>query len=178
MEKIDVYFDHRTMYNLEDMSILSELPKESTKALYEHLSMVQEDYTIEMAVMGLNHPLRNALYTVFPDVMVIINPQDVQAMIEGYLITTQSLGEAQGEMAAAMEDHVGAPKEIGCQGIYDHATKQEAISYYKQWQGDVPLGVKSFYHIISTMDYYYEEIFNYFDFPNIIRGKHYKIRHR
>lgn len=149
MKTGDVYFDQNTIYDLEDMSILGKLPSGSSEALYKYLYKMAESYTIEIAIMGFNHPLRNAVYTVFPKAIIIIDPLDVDQMISHYL---------------------------GAQEIINGATEEVAAHSYRQWQGEVPLGVKSFHHVIRTIDYYYEEIFNYFKYKEVLSKKHYKIR--
>ncbi len=175
MSRVDVYFERDHIYNLADMSVLGKLPGGSPESRYEHLSTLGQKYTIEIAVMGFDHHLRNAVYIIFPKARVIINPLDVEKMINHYLGTNQAISTALEELAAGIDDQPEAC-ERGCQSIYDKKTKKEAIDYYRQWQGDVPLGVKSFYDIIRTIDYYYEEVFNYFEFKDALRKKHHKIR--
>lgn len=176
MSRVDVCFDDETIYNLKDMSILSKLPRASCESLYDHLSAIAQEYTIEIAMMGFNHPLRNAVYIIFPKATVIINPLDVEKMISHYLGKEQIISSALEEVAAGIEDQPLENCQVGCQFMYDQKTKKEAMHYYRQWQGDVPLGIKSFYHVIKTIDYYYEEIFNYFEFKDILSMKHHKIR--
>lgn len=175
MSRVDVYFNHMVMYNLEDMSVLGKLPKGSPELLNEHFKSMKEKYTIDIAMMGLNHPLRNAVYTVFPKSTIIIEPSDVRKMISYYLEDFKITNSVNQEIAAGLEDDLLDGYELGCDCIYNYHTKEEAIHYYRQWQADVPLGIEAFHHVITTIDYFYEEIFNYFELKDILGRKTDKI---
>ncbi|HHX59734.1 MAG TPA: transposase [Epulopiscium sp.] len=171
MSIVDVCLYNYNMYNLSDMSRLVELPNGNARTLYEYLKRIKQEYNVKLAIIGLNNPLRNGIYSVFPNASIIIHPRYVIQMINTYLGCGGSVNKSEAEIAAGIETGIEAGKltiqEIGCQNMYDHQTKQEAIEYYRQWQGDVPLGIQSFYNVIRTIDDYHEEIFNYFEFKNI-----------
>ena len=162
---INVYFKKNKIYNLEDMSVLKTYPLDNLKILYKTLKLFQQSYNIKIAIMGLDHPLRNTVYCVFPKAIIIISPEDVSKMIDHFLGEDQEFKEGEDEIAATVEGQDLA------QGIYMKQSKSEAINYYRQWQGNVPLGIHCFQNIITTIDYYYEEVFNYFEFQTICHNK-------
>jgi len=172
MKKVCVYFHDNQLYNLEDMSLLDTFPNKQQKTLYEHLENMKQNYVIQVAIISFNQPLREVIYALFPGVMIIINPRDVLGMMNFYLgyddITLE--GGEEEEVAVALEEDWLLAFEIpmSCQNIYNCYTKQEAMFYYRKWQSYVPLGIKSFHHIIRKIDFYYVEVFNYFDFKNIL----------
>lgn len=159
---VNVSFKQNKIYKLEDMSLLETYPLDNLNLLYKTLKLFQQKYNIKLALMDLDHPLRNAVYSVFPKATIIINPQDVSQMIQTYLEADPRIKDGQDEIAATVEDQNLA------QGIYMNQSKTQAIDYYRQWQGDVPLGITCFQNIITTIDFYYEEVFNYFEFTNIL----------
>ncbi len=171
VSEIDVYFNNGYIYSLEDLSILGELPKRNTMSLYDYFEIMKEEYNIRFAIMGFNHSLRNAIYSVFPNVSIIISPTDVIQMINSFIGCCEPDNVSEEEIAAGVGDSTLIIHETACQGIYYNHTKKEAINYYRQWQGDVPLGTQSFHNVIRTIDFYYEEVFNYFEFKNIFADK-------
>lgn len=178
MKKAAIYFGQEAIYNLEDLSVIGQFLSRDTKQLYKQLVLMAQTYTITIAVMGFNQPLRNALYTIFPRVTIVINPLDVQEMITSYLSEGQMASRAYEEIAATVMGAQASYLVPGCQGIYDYQTKAAAMDYYKQWQADVPLGTLSYHQVIQTIDDYYEEVFNYFDIGSILSQAHDKIRPR
>lgn len=170
MKKVYVYFHDNQLYNLENMSILDTFPNRQQTTLYRHLKALKQNYTIKVAIINFNQPLREIIYSLFPEAMVIINPADVLKMMNFYLgddsITLE--GDKDQEIAVALEEDwlLAFKNPISCQNIYRCYTKQEAIFYYRRWQSYVPIGIKSFHHVIRKIDFYYTEVFNYFDFKN------------
>lgn len=170
MEQVCVYFRGHHIYNLEDMSLLDSLPNKQQKTLYKHLEALGQNYVIKLAVMDFSQPLRNTVYALFPEAAITINPEDVMAMMRSYLGYDLGLGNVEEEIAASVEREVLAYREaeIIYPDIYSYETKQVAIYNYKQWQSCVPLGIKCFHHVIRTIDFYHQEVFNYFEFKGTI----------
>ena len=170
MEQVCVYFQGHHIYNLEDMSLLDSLPNKRQKTLYKHLEAIGRNYEIKLAVMDFNQPLRNTVYAVFPEVAITINPADVKAMIMSYLGDDLGLMNVQEEIAVSVEGQILTNREweISYPDIYNHTTKQAAICDYEQWQSYIPLGVKCFHHVIRIIDFYHQEVFNYFEFKNML----------
>lgn len=161
---IDVCLYNNNIYNIEDGSILGEIPKGGSIALYGHLCTIRSKYNIKLVIMDFNQPLRNAIYSIFPSASIMIHPVEVIQMINKHLGSIESIDPINNsieEIAAAIEEE--SPLTI-----YDYSTKAEAIYYYRQWQGDVPLGIESFHNVIRTIDYFHEEIFNYYQLKNIL----------
>ncbi len=167
MAMIDVCLYDYNICDLGDMSILGEIPKEDEIDIYKHLDSIKEIYNLKLVIMDFNQPLRNGLYSIFPGIIIIIHPRYVIGMINNYLNPIEGINDRQGEIAAAVDNHQLTIHELGCQDMYTSTSKEGAMNYYRQWQGDVPLGIDSFHNIITKIDYYYEEVFNYFDFKNI-----------
>lgn len=167
MKKVCVYFQANQLYNLEDMSILDTFPNQQQRTLYKYLEIFKQNYFIKLAIINFNQPLREIIYSLFPGVVIIINPRDVLEMMNYYLGYDDSAfkGDKDEEVAVTLEeDRLLAFKiPISCQSIYSCYTKQEAMVYYRKWQSYVPLGIKSFHHVIRKIDFYYDEVFNYFD---------------
>ncbi len=173
METINVYVEDSCVYNLENMVLLDQFPNQHQETLYQHLGVMRQTYDIQLAVISFNQPLQEILYHLFPQIVIIINPQSVVEMIHTYLgySLANSYDVAQAEVAATVTGDVSLQDQIipiSCQDIYGYETKEQAISHYKTWQSYVPLGIKSFHHVIRIVDYYYEEVFNYFEFKSII----------
>jgi len=172
MKKVCVYFHDNQLYNLEDMSILDTFPNKQQTTLYRHLEMFKQNYSIQVAIINFNQPLREIIYSLFPKAIIIINPRDVLEMMNSYLgddgITLEESKDE--EVAVALEEDwlLAFKNPISCQSIYSCYTKKEAMFYYRKWQSYVPLGVKSFHHVIRKIDFYYVEVFNYFDFKSIL----------
>lgn len=168
MKKVCVYFHDNHLYNLEDMSILDTFPNRQQTTLYRHLEILKKKYLIQVAIIGFNQPLREIIYALFPGAMIIINPRDVLGMMRAYLGDDDMALEGDEEVAIALEEDplLAFESPISCQSIYSCYTKQEAMFYYRKWQSDVPLGIKSFHHIIRKIDFFYAEVFNYFEFRN------------
>lgn len=170
MRSVDVYFYNQKIYNLEDLSILGTFSKNDRFELDKKLKSIKEEYEINLAMINFNSLLRDSLYGVFPKAKVMIHPFASIKMVESYLGPRIIGGSTNQEIAAGVEDHglVMSKVELGCLGIYTKSTKEEAKTYYKMWQGDVPIGIDCFYKVISIIDYYDEEVFNYFDFKLIL----------
>lgn len=171
MDRVDVCVYNQSIYNLDDLSVLGKLPIGNSIILYEYLTIIKQEHDIRLAIMDFNHLLRNALYCVFPDVTIIIQPLEVMKMISNYLGCAESSHDQEQEIAAGIEEKQLIIPTRSCLGIYNYHTKAEAIHYYRQWQGNVPMGIKCFHNVIRTIDYYHEEIFNYFELQNIIQEK-------
>lgn len=171
MNKVCVYFHGNYLYNLADMSILDTFPNRQQGTLYKHLEILKKRYLIKFAIISFNQPLREIIYSLFPGVMIIINPRDVLDMMNFYLGEggTPLEGDKDEEVAAALEEDrlLAFENPISCQSIYSCYTKEEAMFYYRKWQSHVPLGIKPFHHVIRKIDFYYDEVFNYFVFKNI-----------
>lgn len=172
MKKVCVYFHDKQLYNLEDMSILDTFPNRQQKTLYKHLEILKKKYLIKLAIISFNQPLREIVYSLFPGAMIIINPKDVLDMMNSHLgdVATTLKGDKGEEVAVTLEEDrlFAFENPITCQSIYSCYTKQEAMFYYRKWQSHVPLGIKSFHHVIRKIDFYYDEVFNYFDFKNFV----------
>ena len=170
MDQICVYFHADHIYNLEDMSLLDVLPNRQQNTLYKHLGTIRQNYVIKLAVMDFNQPLRNTVYALFPDVAITINPADVMAMMRSHLERDLGLVNVQEEIAASVEGQFLRAREVEVSypNIYNHKTKQSALYHYKQWQSYVPLGIKCFHHVIRIIDFYHQEVFNYFEFESIV----------
>ncbi|NLI89040.1 MAG: transposase [Epulopiscium sp.] len=165
MKNIDVYIYNNKVYRLDQNHFISDLPDLDKDELYKYFIKFKEEYNynINLAIIGFNHEVRNALYSVYPDIIIIIHPSNVIRMVDKYLENDQCFKSAQEELAASLE--------IGYYNIYTFNSRLEAASYYKEWQEYVPLGIQKLNDLILTIDYYYEEIFNYFDFRDIINKK-------
>lgn len=53
----------------------------------------------------------------------------------------------------------------GLKDIYKAKSRQEAELLYREWKRNIPSDIPQFYETVSTIDNWYEEIFNYFDNP-------------
>lgn len=171
METISVYFDANHIYNLEKMSLLDIFPNQHKRTLDKHLKAIQEKYHIKLAVISFNQPLREILYSLFPQIIIIIDPECVARMMDSYLGYNLGIGNVHEEIAATVvggDSSLDQMVQISCQDLYTYKTKKQAMTYYHTWQGYVPLGIKCFHHVIRMIDFYYDEVFNYFDFKSII----------
>lgn len=152
------------------MSILDTFPNRQQRTLYKHLEILKKKYLIKLAIISFNQPLREIIYSLFPGTMIIINPKDVLDMMNSHLGYGDAVleGDENEEAAVALEEDQLLTFEIpiSCQSMYNCYTRQEAMFYYTKWQSYVPLGIKPFHHVIRKIDFYYAEVFNYFDFKN------------
>lgn len=152
------------------MSLLGVVANRQQKTLYQCLEMIRQDYMIELAVINFHQPLRNTIYALFPEVVITINPAEVMVMVASHLGYNHGLTNTYEEIAASTEDGALASCKMGTNhpDIYNHKTQKEAIDSYKQWQSYVPLGVKGFHHVIRKIDFYHQEVFNYFRVRKIV----------
>lgn len=169
MEDICIYVHNSHIYKLGEQHILDILPNTKQSTLYTHIEAIGAQYNIDMAIIGFHQPLRNTIYSLFPCVDIIIHPQYVIQMIEKQIGCTDCEAYLDWEIAVGLEEGIGLKKsELLSEIMYTSKTKKEAIERYIEWQIQAPLNIKWYHHIIRTIDFYYDEVFNYFDFKDIV----------
>lgn len=146
------------------MTLLEVFANGKQETFYKHLKIMKEQYHIRLAVIGFNQPLREILYFLFPHIVIIIEPRSVMKMIDFHLGYNPGLEYIQEEIAVTLEEEILLIQEIplSARALYASKTKEEAINYYRQWQSYIPLGIKSFHHVVRKIDFFHKEVFNYF----------------
>lgn len=169
MRDIYAYFKNSQGYILDSRHTICTFPNNKQETLYKCISNIKKEYNLKGAIMGFNQPLRNTIYALFPDVKIIISPLSVKNMIGNCLDNNIYMWELEEEIAIGLEENFTLDKkELVYNIIYGSQTKAEAIESYKEWQSYIPLGIKAYHHIIRKIDFYYDEVFNYFDYKGNI----------
>ena len=134
--------------------------------LFEQLQTIP--FPLDYAIIKLNKLYRNTLYYCFPQIKIIIDKPEVMTCFNRLLHQEKQAYE---EVAATIEQGMmeeALKRDIGCfiKGFYARASKAEAIEFYELWQSDMPLNDKKISRLIRTMEFYLDEILNYFDISN------------
>lgn len=122
---------------------------------------------LDYAIIDLNQIYRNSFYYLYPDIQVII---DKKAIIRVFNQIVCLQTQAYEEAAVLLDPKVKIWDFMEVYGgfihdFYRQSSKQDAIAYYEKWQTNRPLTHKDIDRFISIMEFYYDEIMNYFERP-------------
>lgn len=157
--KVLFYREHKKQWDLETIFTLY-----NSRDFYECIKTRQ--YSIKYAIIGINQPYRNILYHFYPYIKVIIDKGEVIRLFEQIVGTDGLLYE---EVAVSIE--LGSKRAYYAGDIryfiydfYHLSSKEEARAFYELWQMRVPINDRAISRFIRVMEYFLEEILNYFEF--------------
>lgn len=136
--------------------------------LYDRLTTSK--VTVDYAIIDLNKVYRNTFYAYSPNTIVIISPIAVWHFFSRIWLVGQ---EACMELATTIEQeaHVFYDYEVNytfLNNLYKMDEREEAESYYEQWQLSVNLKDHMMQSFIRTIETFKEEIFNYFVLKHLL----------
>ncbi len=165
IEKLDdlwIYEFHSNKWQL------TQIIKIRTK---KHLSVQLRNIAcrLDYAVIEMSQPYRNTFYYLYPDIKIIINKSELVSLFH---TTIEERTEVFDEAAAAVENasiynRLNRDWHYFIEEFYKMPSKEEAIKLYELWQTYVPLNNKKISRFIRTMEFYFDEIMNYFDILGI-----------
>jgi len=133
------------------------------KGLFEFVQSrpIQLDY----AIIKINQPYRNILYHFYPHIKIIIDKHEIIALFNTLMGEAQDVYE---EVAVSIEQRCHAEYFNGdirffIHDFYHMQSKTEAIAFYELWQKDLPINDKKISKFVRVMEFYSDEIINYFD---------------
>ncbi len=165
IENLDDMYIYESMGQKWQLSqIIKVRDKKNLIKLLQHIR-IKPDY----AIIKLNQPYRNTLYYLYPEIKIIIDKEDV-ILVFNTIMNTQI--EAYEEAAALIENQGNTPCFKGVSryfilDFYNMGSKGEAIEHYELWQTYMPLNDKKISKFIRIMEFYFDEIINYFESPKI-----------
>lgn len=149
------------VYDLTKHKLYTRLPSTRQDDFYTFLKTYH--LPIDYAIIEFNQPYRNTLYALYPEIKICISKRAVQEL---FLQTTQIGEELYEEVAVTaeeLEEDFYLYTHSFIQAFYKQDSKEEAIKLYHEWTSRMPLGVPYLYRLIRIIEFYKEEILNYFD---------------
>ena len=139
------------------------------EGLYDRL--MTSKVVVDYAIIDLNKVYRNTFYAFSPNTIVIISPIAVWHFFSRIWLVGQ---EACMELATTIEQeaHVFYDYEANytfLKNLYEMDEREEAESYYEQWQLSVNLKDQMMQSFIRTIETFKEEIFNYFVLKHLLK---------
>jgi len=139
----------------------------SRKSLFEQIKKIP--FRLDYAIIELNQPYRNSFYYCYPHIKVVIDKDELITLFNASI--NQSI-EAYEEVAVSLEQRdipIGLNRDwrYFIQDFYKMPSKEEAIKCYELWQTYLPINDKKVGKFIRIMEFYFDEIINYFEAPQI-----------
>lgn len=129
--------------------------------------MKQFDFDFKYAIIYLETLYRNTLYYLYPNIKIGIHEKAVRRYVSILLDITP---EAFEEVAVSVEfDKSCLELELLCfiDQFYSFKAKGDALFSYAKWQYERPMNERKLTKFIRMMEFYMDEILNYFDLRNI-----------
>nr|WP_302595158.1 hypothetical protein [uncultured Cellulosilyticum sp.] len=149
-------WQYETTFRLED-------------SLKFYTCMKQFDFDFKYAIIHLETLYRNTLYYIYPHIQIGIHEKAVRSYVSSLLDITP---EAFEEIAVSMEygkscldlELLGFVDEF-----YSFQKKEDALFSYAKWQYERPLNERKLTKFVRIMEFYMDEILNYFDLRSVER---------
>ncbi|PHV71724.1 hypothetical protein CS063_03965 [Sporanaerobium hydrogeniformans] len=136
------------------------------QSFYQLLS--QYPFQLNYAILQINQPYRNLLYHFYPHLKIMLDKEAVIKEFEKRVGITRCFYE---EVAVSLQSVMqGATGDIRL-FIYDFyhlSSPKDAFMFYENWQLQLNLKEKSVISFVRFMEYYLEEILNYFEMSNCL----------
>ncbi len=151
--------------------LLHEIKDSTHSKIYHYF--ITHIKNVDYIVIGLHYLYRSMIYSLYPYAKVIINKQEIIYFYENILgIQRKAYEEAAiTSLPTIKEDQLDKNSNIEffiyC--FYEQENKIQANKLYEEWQLNIPLNDKKIYKILRTIEGFYKEIFNYFEYKNIIK---------
>ena len=130
----------------------------------------QHKFDLKYAIIYLDTLERNTLYYEYPHITIAIHEKAIRNYIRKLLDLTPETFE---EVAVSLEYGKSCLEiELLCfvDLFYSYKDKEDALFSYAKWQYERPLNKEKLSKFIRVMEFYLDEILNYFDLRNIIIG--------
>ncbi|WP_054738575.1 hypothetical protein [Cellulosilyticum ruminicola] len=127
-------------------------------------------FDLKYAIIYLDTLERNTLYYLYPDIKIAIHEKAIRNYVRGLLDLTLETFE---EVAASLEYGKSCLEiELICfiDSFYSYKDKEDALFSYAKWQYERPLNRDKISKFVRVMEFYLDEILNYFDLRNTIIG--------
>ncbi len=133
--------------------------------------LMEKKWVIDYAVLGLNGAFRNTFYVCCPSVVVMILPISLWEFCERLCAIMQK--ETYLEVAISQEEEcteivLHERIYMFLHDFYQIKSKEDAVAYYEKWQLENTVSDKLVQHFVRTVEYFKEEIFNYFLLREIV----------
>lgn len=140
----------------------------SQRELYAFLKTL--DITIDAAIISLHQPYRNTLYALFPKICITIFKLEVVGLFDEAL-QEDELWYSEIAASTETEEDINLSKQLVnfINYFYDCGNKKEATKWYETWQAYIPLNNKKVYRLVRIMEFYNEEILNYFEVEEVLK---------
>lgn len=120
---------------------------------------------LDYAIIKLNQPYRNILYHLYPQIKIIIDRHEITALFSTIM---REEPDAYEEAAASIEhryhtDYFKGDIRYFVYDFYHMKSKAEATAFYELWQNYIPINDKRIGRLVRVMEFYFDEIINYFD---------------
>lgn len=151
--------------------LLDEIKNSTIKKVWDYF--INHIKNLDCVIISLNYIYRNMIYSIYPYAKVIIDRKEIICFYESVL----GIGHKAYEEAAitfhsmSKDDNLYRNNSIEqfIYHFYDQEYKKQAINLYEQWQLIIPLNDKKIYKILRTIECFYDEILNYFEYKKIIK---------
>ncbi len=147
--------------------LLHEIKNSTFSKVYDYLTTHVK--SLDYMIMSINYLYRNMIYTLFPCAKVVISKKEMINFYESVL----GIGHKVYEEAAITFHYMSQEEkphylENFIYHFYEQEDKYQALRLYEEWQTNIPLNNKNIYKILRTIECFSEEIFNYFDYKDLI----------
>ncbi|MDF2612711.1 MAG: hypothetical protein K0S71_497 [Clostridia bacterium] len=124
-----------------------------------------QTFKLDYAIITLSQPYRNILYHFYPHIKMVIDKYEVIALFSTLF---NQISEVYEEVAVSIEykdhpDYFNGDIRYFIYDFYHAKSKAEAIELYEFWQNYIPLNDKKIGRFVRVMEFYADEILNYFE---------------
>lgn len=137
-------------------------------ALEFYNCMKHYKFDFRYAIIYLDTLERNTLYYLYPHITIAIHEKAIRNYVRGLLNLTPETFE---EVAVSLEDGKSCLEiELICfiDLFYSFKDKEDALFSYAKWQYERPLNKEKLSKFVRMMEFYLDEVLNYFDLRKII----------
>lgn len=157
VDEMSIYIFQDDKWHFEKM-----IKVKGCKALIDFIASRAD--LLDYAILKLNQPYRNVLYHFNPHIKIAIDKEEIVTLF--YSLIAEDKG-AYEEAAAALEDScscmsINSNKHHFIDDFYRMCSRTEAVHFYELWQLHMPLNDKKASQFIRTMEFYLDEVINYF----------------
>lgn len=155
-----------TLYQLPKKQLIGCVNSLKVEAL--SLFLLKRKLKVDIAILDLYRPYIDLFYTLYPEVLVCVSPYTIKRLFEQGRINTEEKTYFIEEVAATIDYPAAKPDESNILEafitlFYGSKNQDEALALYELWQTYIPLNVPKVYRLVRTIEFYKNEIFNYFE---------------
>lgn len=124
-------------------------------------------FDFKYAIIHLETLYRNTLYYLYPNIKIAVDESAMRYYVRQLLETTPETLEEIAVSMEAQETCLEIELLSFIEGFYCLQNKEEAMRSYAKWQYERPLNNNKLSKFERVMEFYLDEILNYFDLRNI-----------